>query len=72
MSWDYPAKELVDIRQQASPLGNVPAGNQEQVLLEELLYALQGFDGDYIVATPLQSQVDERKFEIDESELLFN
>lgn len=70
MSWDYPSG---GIESSVSPLGNIPPNNQERVLLEELLYALSGFDSDYLVAAPLYSEVDERKFDIDESnESLFN
>lgn len=64
LSWDYPVAGL-DL--QVSPLGNVPVADQERILVEELLYVLSGFDGDYIRALPLHSKVDERKFEIDES-----
>lgn len=65
LSWDYPVAGLET--QDIAPLGNVPVGDQERILLEELLYVLSGFDGDYIRALPLQSKIDERKFEIDES-----
>lgn len=64
LSWDYPVAEADT---HVSSLGNIPVGDQEKILLEELLYALSGFDGDYIHALPLNSNVDERKFEIDES-----
>lgn len=64
LSWDYPFAEKDT---QTAPLGNIPVGVQERVLLEEVLYVLSGFDGDCIRALPLDSNVDERKFEIDES-----
>lgn len=68
LSWDYPVAGLLDSQLlQIAPLGNVPVGDQERILLEELLYVLSGFDGDYIRALPLSSNIDERKFEIDES-----
>ena len=65
LSWDFPG--YGDSDSQASPLGNIPVGGQEQALLEELLYVLMGFDGDYITASPIHSEVDERKFQVDES-----
>ena len=64
LSWDYPT---AGFEPQLAPLGNIPVGDQERILLEELLYVLSGFDGDYIRALPLSSNVDERKFEIDDS-----
>ena len=69
MSWDYPAPGNGSDPQQG-PLGNLPIGDQERVLVEELLYILSGFDGDYIRTVPLHSEVDERRFEIDESNYL--
>jgi len=64
MSWDFPTGDS-DLL--ASPLGNIPVDDQERALMNELLYVLMGFDGDYIMASPLLSEVDERKFQIDES-----
>lgn len=70
LSWDYPVAGLLDSQLlQIAPLGNVPVGDQERILLEELLYVLSGFDGDYIRALNLISDIDERKFEIDESNI---
>ena len=66
LSWDYPVAEA---NTHVSPLGNVPIVDQEKILLEELLYTLSGFDGDYIHSLPLNSNVDEREFEIDDSML---
>ncbi len=50
-----------------APLGNLPVADQERVLVEELLYVLQGFDGDYIRTRPLASETDERNFDVDDS-----
>jgi hypothetical protein len=70
LSWDYPVAGISDSHLfQVAPLGNVPVGDQERILLEELLYVLSGFDGDYIRALPLIANVDERKFEIDDSNM---
>lgn len=67
LSWDFPSGDS-DLL--ASPLGNIPVCDQERALMEELLYVLMGFDGDCITASPLHSEVDERKCQIDESKLL--
>ena len=64
LSWDFP---LCDSDFPSSPLGNIPVGDQERALVEDLLYVLMGFDSDYIIANPLHSDVDERKFQVDES-----
>ena len=66
LSWDYPSCEF---EQLSSPVGNLPTADQERFLVEELLYVLSGFDGDYIQAIPIHSEIEERKFSVDESNL---
>jgi len=55
----------------ASHLGNIPVGDQDRALVEELFNTLMGFAGDYITASPLNSQLDEIKFQIEESKFQF-
>ena len=64
LSWDFPS---VGSEVNSAPLGNMPTADQERFLVEELLYVLSGFDGDYIRALPVHSEVEERKFDVDDS-----
>jgi len=64
LSWDYPC---CGSEQLSAPIGNLPPSDQERFLVEELLYVLSGFDGDHIHALPIHSEIEERKFSVDES-----
>ena len=70
MSWDFPTAGS-DAVHHSAPLGNIPNVEQERILVEELLYVLSGFDGDYIRAVPLITEIDERKFHVDDSKFAF-
>nr|CAD7569218.1 unnamed protein product [Timema californicum] len=48
----------------AAVLGAVPIGSQENILLEDLLYCLEGVEGEYIVPNPLQGPYEPRTFTI--------
>lgn len=67
LSWDYPC---CGSEQLSAPIGNLPPSDQERFLVEELLYVLSGFDGDHIHALPIHSEIEERKFSVDESNFL--
>ena len=47
--------------------GNIPACSQESALLEDLLYCLEGAEGEYIVPNPLMGPYDARTFTISDS-----
>ena len=68
LSWDFP-RVVPGCQDQptCAPLGNLPPQDQERALIEELLYVMSGFDGDYIHALPLGSEVEERKFAVDDT-----
>nr|CAD7589280.1 unnamed protein product [Timema genevievae] len=48
----------------AAVLGAIPIGSQENILLEDLLYCLEGVEGEYIVPNPLQGPYEPRTFTI--------
>lgn len=48
-------------------LGAIPVCSQESMLLEDLLFCLEGAEGDYIVPNPLQGPYETRIFSISES-----
>lgn len=52
---------------QLAPIGGLPLHVQESVIVEELLWALQGFSRSYIYALPLNSPEDRQEFAIHES-----
>ncbi|CAH1800217.1 unnamed protein product [Owenia fusiformis] len=49
------------------PLGNLPVAIQEQAIIEDLLYCLEGVDGKYVYAKPLSDRYGERGFIIEPS-----
>ena len=63
ISWYFPSGDSGLL---TSPLAMFEIKN-ELSIMEELLYVFMGFDGDYITASPLHSEVDESKCQIDES-----
>ncbi|KAL4233344.1 Gamma-tubulin complex component 2 [Mactra antiquata] len=49
------------------PLGNLPTMMQEQAILDDVLYCMQGIEGKYILARALPDRYAAREFMIDQS-----
>lgn len=50
-----------------APLGAIPVCSQESMLLEDIIYCLEGAEGDYIVPCALQGPYEPRTFSIGDS-----
>ncbi|XP_021928970.1 gamma-tubulin complex component 2-like isoform X2 [Zootermopsis nevadensis] len=51
----------------AAPLGAIPVCSQESMVIEEILFCLEGAESDYIVPNPLRGLYETRVFSISES-----
>ncbi|KAK2144922.1 hypothetical protein LSH36_719g00006 [Paralvinella palmiformis] len=49
------------------PVGSMPISAQEMVILEDLLYCMEGIEGRYIQALPLTDRYAQRDFRVDQT-----